>query len=218
MQTRQRIATSAHQSRSIHGSNAIHLGWRPFVLLGCILPLVFAGCSQPPELPPPEDFEPITSTFETDVEGWVSVELDAPVWQAPGYILITDNGADWQYAVAPPKFHGDWSGAASLRFKLLADPALVEFPIRVIVEGAEHSLYVEYELDEIVPGAWVELNAPLAAGPWRHVVSEQVEGPVATQPEIDEALADVSDLRIRLDVNNKFEGDEANGLDDVVVE
>lgn len=180
--------------------------------------LVLAACTSPPVVPPPEDFEEIAATFDADAEGWTSAEPEAPTWQAPGYLQVVDFGGDWQYAVAPAKFLGDWTGAGAVSFDVLADPGLVVYPVRVMITGGGHVLYVEFPVGDLVPGDWVTLSAPLTAPEWRHFDGESSEGVVATQTELDEALADVTDLRIRLDTTDKSGGDEVNGLDDVLVE
>lgn len=181
--------------------------------------LALAACSPPPPVQPPEDdFEAIAATFDADTEGWTTAEADAPTWQAPGYLRVVDAGIGWQYAVAPAAFAGDWTGAETISFAVLSDPGPLVYPVRVTVSGVDHTLYVEFPLGELVPGDWATLTASLTAGEWRHFDGDDVAGPVATQAELDATLAEVVDLRIRLDTTDKFTGDEANGLDDVRVE
>lgn len=191
---------------------------RPLALLGSLALLALAACSPPPAQQPPPSFEAIGSTFDADTEGWTTVEASAPTWQAPGHLRVVDAGAAWQYAVAPARFAGDWTGAERVRFRVQSDPGPVVYPVRVTVSGEEHTLYVEFPLDALTPGDWSELSAPLTAGQWRHFDGDDTEGPVATQAELDATLAGVVDLRVRLDTTDKFTGDEVNGLDDVVVE
>lgn len=180
--------------------------------------LALAACSPPPPPQPPSGFEPIAATFDQDTEGWTSTEPASPAWEAPGHLVVVDDGSSWQYAVAPAAFVGDWTGAEAIRFRVMADEGPMQFPLRVVVTGSAHALYVEYPLDALTPGGWVMLSAPFAEGTWRRFVDEDSEGALATQAEIDEAIANVADLRIRLDLNDKFTGDEVNRLDDVVVE
>jgi len=182
-----------------------------------IVVLALAACSPPPT--PPAGFEPVTARFEADTEGWASAEGQAPTWQAPGYLSVADEGAGWQYAIAPAAFHGDWTGARAIRFRVLVDPGPIVYPLRVMVSSPEHTLYVTFALEALTPSEWVALSAPLTAGVWRHFDGEDTEtGPVATPAELAATLADVVDLRFRLDLTDKFVGDEVNGLDDVVVE
>lgn len=61
------------------------------------------------------------------------------------------------------------------------------------------------------------MTAALAAGEWRHFDGNDVEGPVATQADLDATLAEVVDPRIRLDTTDKFTGDEVHVLDNVIV-
>jgi len=179
--------------------------------------LVLAACSPPPA--PPGDFEPIASRFDADTEGWTSAEDQAPTWQAPGYLSVVDDDIGWQYAIAPARFHGDWTGAETLSFRVLVDDGLIEHPLRVMISGPDHALYVAFPLDDLVSGEWVAFSVPLKAGRWLHFDGEDVlEGPVATPSELAATLAAVQDLRIRLDLTEKFSGDEVNGVDDVVVE
>lgn len=210
-----------------HSTPSAHLGYlfapsrRGRLAAGTILSLallVLAACTSPPVVPPPEDFEEIAATFDADTEGWTSAEPDSPTWQAPGYLQVVDSGGDWQYAVAPAKFLGDLTGASSVSFNVLADAGLVVYPVRVMISGGSHVLYVEFPVGDLVPGDWATLSAPLTAPEWRHFDGESSEGIVATHTELNEALADVTDLRIRLDTTDKSSGDEVNGLDDVLVE
>lgn len=184
-------------------------------LVGLIVLLALGACAQSP---PPRDFNPIQSTFATDVEGWTTAEPSDPVWEAPGHIVIVDAAGGWQYAIAPEKYHGDWTGANAVRFRVLADPDPAAYPVRMMISGDEHTLYREFDLDVLIAGDWAALSASLLAGQWRHFASEDSQGPVATQGELDATLSAVSDFRLRLDLTSKSSGDEVNALDDVVVE
>lgn len=181
--------------------------------LGLLLATLLAACSASP----PGTFEPVSSTFDVDLEGWTSEQLDAPTWAQPGHLLIVDADDDWNYAVAPAKFHGDWTGARSLALRVLADAGAVAYPVRVVVRGPQHTLYWEFDTSELTSGAWSTLEAPLVVGGWRHLAGEGTQGQAATQPELSATLADVRDLRVRLDLTSKSAADELNGLDDVSV-
>lgn len=180
--------------------------------------LALVACSQAPPPEPPTGFETISSTFETAHDDWTTTEADAPQWQAPGHIIVVDAGADWQYAVAPAKFHGDWREAQAVRFAVLADPGPLVYPVRVMITGVDFMLYREFALNELASGQWVAFAAPLVAGEWQHFDGDDTQGLPATQTELDATLAEVVDLRVRLDTTPKSDGDESNGLDDVVVE
>lgn len=180
--------------------------------------LALAACTQAPPQEPPAGFEAISATFDTDHEGWTSTEANAPVWQAPGHIVVVDAGDDWQYAIAPATFHGDWSEAGTVQLRVIADPGPLIYPLRVMISGVDHTLYMEFALNELVSGQWVAFEAPLVAGQWQHFDGDDNQGPIATQDELDATLAEVVDLRVRLDTTTKSNGDESNGLDDVVVE
>src|SRR5690606_28191188 len=121
-----------------------------------IVVLALAACSPPPT--PPTGFEPVTARFDADTEGWASAEGQAPTWQAPGYLSVADEGAGWQYAIAPAAFHGDWTGAETLSFRVLVDDGLIEHPLRVMISGPDHALYVAFPLDDLVSGEWVAFS------------------------------------------------------------
>lgn len=194
---------------------------RPLVPpLAVVLALVaLAACTQaPPPLPPPSGFEAIESRFDSTTGGWTTTEAQPPYWESPGHLVVVDEGSDWQYAVAPAKFAGDWRAAEGVSFRVRADPGPLTYPVRLRVTGPVGSVYVEFPIEDLEPGEWVELSAPFMAGAWRQFAGEETVGAVATQDELDAVLADVDDLRIRLDLTSKFTGDEANLLDDVVVE
>ncbi|MBN1816575.1 MAG: hypothetical protein JW828_04395 [Sedimentisphaerales bacterium] len=58
----------------------------------------------------------VESTFDTDVESWLVTGDNSAAWEAttgnPGGCLSVNDHAtgDMNYIVAPPKYHGDWSG------------------------------------------------------------------------------------------------------------
>src|SRR5690606_41554914 len=86
-----------------------------------IVVLALAACSPPPT--PPTGSEPVTARFDADTEGWASAEGQAPTWQAPGYRAGADDGAGWQYAIAPAALHGDWTGPRAIRLRVPVHPS-----------------------------------------------------------------------------------------------
>ena len=196
-----------------------HALGRGFVvgLAATALLVMLAACSTPTGGAPPA-FTPIASTFDTDTEGWTSSEPLDPAWAPPGYVSLVDAGPSWYYAIAPSAFHGDWTGASGVSFDVLADADGVLFPVRVVVSGADATLYHEFPLSALEAGEWRALSVPLTAGSWRVFAGEEVEGAVVDAETFAAVVASVDDVRIRVDLNGKAQGDEFNGLDDVVVE
>lgn len=186
-------------------------------LAATALLVMLVACSTPTG-GAPSAFTPIASTFDTDTEGWTSSEPFDPSWAAPGYLSLVDAGPSWYYAIAPSAFHGDWTGASSVSFDVLADAAGVLFPVRVVLSGAGATLYHEFPLSALEAGEWRALSVPLVAGSWRVFAGEEAEGEPVAVATFATVIADVDDFRVRVDVNDAFEGDEFNGLDDVVVE
>jgi hypothetical protein len=200
------------------GAHVLGLGHRLVVGLGATALLVMLAACSTPTGGGPSAFTPIASTFDTDTEGWTSSEPLDPSWAAPGYLSLVDGGPSWYYAIAPGRFHGDWTGASSVSFDVLADADGVLFPVRVVVSGAGANLYHEFPLSALEAGAWRALSVPLTVGAWRAFAGEEVEGDVVDAETFAAVVASVDDFRIRVDLNSKSEGDEFNGLDDVVVE
>jgi hypothetical protein len=206
--------------RAVRGTASVQEAahWPLASVPALVLALVaLAACTQAPP-PPPSGFEAIESRFDSTTDGWTTTEAQAPYWEAPGHLVVVDDGSDWQFAVAPAKFAGDWRGAEGVSFRVRADPGPLTYPVRLRVTGPAGSVYVEFPIEDLEPGEWVELSAPFEAGAWRQFAGEETIGALATQDELEAVLADVDDLRIRLDLTSKFTGDEANLLDDVVVE
>lgn len=62
----------------------------------------------------------VTSTFNADLEGWHVTGDNSAAWEAttgnPNGCLSVNDWAtgDWNYAVAPPEFLGDWSSMSAL--------------------------------------------------------------------------------------------------------
>ena len=57
----------------------------------------------------------VSTTFDTDLEGWMVTGDNGFVWHAegnpPGSLDVNDYATGARnYAVAPSQFHGDWSG------------------------------------------------------------------------------------------------------------
>ncbi|MCP4709755.1 MAG: right-handed parallel beta-helix repeat-containing protein, partial [Planctomycetes bacterium] len=65
-------------------------------------------------------YYPVCTTFNSDLEGWLVTGDNSTVWEAttgdPNGCLSVDDWAsgDMNYAIAPSKYHGDWSHMTAL--------------------------------------------------------------------------------------------------------
>jgi len=170
---------------------------------------------------------PITSTFETDDDGW-QITGDAQGGAAvPNYetsqgnpapsISATDDvqGGVW-YFKAPGKFLGDKSGfyGGTLQFDLMQefDGSPSQFDSDdIILEGG--GLTMTYDTSQN-PGdgsseTWTPYDVPLDdTGNW------EINGSAASQPEIETVLGDLTELRIRGEYRN---GSDTGYLDNVTL-
>jgi hypothetical protein len=195
-----------------------HHGWNRVALALALLSfaVVLTACSTPT---PPNGpvFTAIESTFDSDVEGWTSSEPLDPVWAAPGYLSLVDGDGGWYYAIAPAGFHGDWTGANRIDVDALADAAGILYPLRLVVTGGGTTMVHEFALDALEAGEWRTVGVELDAALWTTFVDETNLGPALDATTFAAVLADVTDFRVRIDLNDGFQGDEFNGLDDVKV-
>lgn len=158
----------------------------------------------------------ITSTFDTDKDGWTLFQNSGPNfdWIAvggnpAGHIGATDNTSDWAYVQAPSKFltPAQYNGTFSfdLRVDNLNQP--VGFPgifnVRVGLQGAGFTLINEGALPTTSwTGYSFTLNETSAAG-WRKFsnLSQNYSpgAPQATQAEMQSVLAGLSRIVIATD-------------------
>lgn len=195
-----------------------HHGWSRFAraLASFSFVVAFTACTTPtPPIGPV--FTAIESTFDSDVEGWTSSELLDPVWAAPGYLSLIDGGSGWYFAIAPARFHGDWTGANRIDVDALADTGGPSYPLRLVVTGAGTTMVHEFALAALEAGEWRTVGVELDPALWTTFVDETNLGPSVDAVKFAEILADVTDLRVRIDLTDDFQGDEFNGLDDVRV-
>lgn len=157
----------------------------------------------------------ITSTFSRNTDGWtMSGDVASFEWQPDGgakggAIFWSDaaSGSD-SYWVAPTKFTGDlsayWRGRFSFDWFSTADNYDTG---DVILTGANGTVLVA---DATNPGTdWTHAEIKLNAASW-HVGA--IDGPIATNRQLKDVLADVADLRIRAE---HVYGGESGGLDAV---
>lgn len=167
--------------------------------------------------PPIAGFVAIESTFDASTEGWTSSEAEAPAWEAPGVLTLVDAAGGWYHAIAPDAFHGDWTGAGTVGLRVRADAGGVVYPLRLVVTGGGETIVHEFALEDLEAGVWRTLAAPLQASAWTVYAGERTEGAQVDATTFAAVLADVTDFRVRVDLNDRFTGDEVNQLDDVRV-
>ena len=200
------IRLSSRAPRRRHRTGAL-------VLAAMIASLTACGGTPPPT----PGFTAIESAFDASTEGWTSSEPEAPTWQAPGVLVLVDAGGGWYHAIAPAKFHGDWTGAETVRLRVRADAGGVVYPLRLVVAGAGATLVHQFPLSALEPGDWRTLSAPLVAGAWTVFAGHETDGPEVDAATFADVLAAVEDFRVRVDLNDGYTGDEINVLDDVGV-
>lgn len=188
---------------------------RGAVALAAAAAVLLTACGGTP--PPITGFVAIETPFDASTEGWTSSEAEAPVWEAPGVLTLVDAAGGWYYAIAPEAFHGDWTGASTVGLRVRADDAGVVYPLRLVVTGAGETIVYEFALSDLEAGVWRTLAAPLQPSAWTVYAGEQTDGAPVDATAFAAVLADVSDFRVRVDLNDGFTGDEVNQLDDVRV-
>ncbi len=172
----------------------------------------------------------VESRFTWDAEGWISVMLpwpsaippiplsSYPPVTSPGFIRLSDPdgwGAtgNTQYWMAPAKFHGDLSAAYG--------DSLV---VGIADQGSGYGSF--HQEDVILQGGGLTLVHDFASAPgadFTHYVVPMIEsewhrdglnGPVATQAELQQVLAAVTTLFIRAEYQL---GPDTQFLDEVVL-
>jgi hypothetical protein len=163
-------------------------------------------------------FSQAESTFDRDLDGWnVAGDADPPVFHASGgssggYISAMDQatGIYW-YWVAPPKFHGNQSGAYGglLQFDLEQNETTgQQDQADVLLSGGGLTLVFKTVRN---PGTnWTSYKVLLdeTAG-W---TKDSLSGPRPSQEEMLRALASLSDIRIRGEYST---AQDTGGLDNV---
>ena len=165
----------------------------------------------------------IVSTFDTDDEGWLVVG-DAtsaiPDWHSQGgnpggYISADDTAAGgvW-YWEAPSKFKGNQlaSFGKNLKFQLTQSNLDSQFDyFDVIIEGGGKTLVVDLSPNPLT--TWTQYSVKLDNSvAWK---IETFDGSLATNQDIQEALSDVTSLKIR---GEFVSGPDTGQLDNVILE
>ncbi len=174
------------------------------------------------EIPPIVIPGPIVqSTFNSDIDGWsFAGDVQAFGWQGSGgnkggWLEAVDTSADdtW-YFVAPDEFLGDKAGFydGEISFELKQSTLANQFDDEdVIMEGGGKRLVLDLTGN---PGlAFTQFSVSLNEAPnWR---LGRLDGPAATEADIRAVLSDMTGLQIR---GEYVDGDDAGGLDNVVLE
>jgi hypothetical protein len=172
----------------------------------------------------------VSSTFDTDAEGWGVGNIRSNLSTAPdqsnpptytatggnpgGYISTTDT-QDIVAFLAPSKFLGDDSAflGGELTFDLqdLVPPDDAAYPAVVLYTSTGSISYTS-----ISPGTtWTSFSIPLTAAGWTFYPGGESNGTVpVTDAEFAAALAGVVNLAIEADWHT---GDDITGLDNVVL-
>ena len=142
------------------------------------------------------------STFSSGLEDWTATD-DATLDATAGHLTVTDTAKGWVWLVAPWQLRGDWREHKRLSFDIRAtSEADVVYPVVVELRGGETLARYVFPVDAVAAGEWRTLSVPLEEALWT------VAGDWST------LLANVADLRIRLDLTSAWGGDaEANGFD-----
>jgi len=158
------------------------------------------------------DAQLVSSTFDTDTEGWTSVGTNPSLTaQVPdqgnpgGCLKAVDLDSGHWYFVAPASYRGDKSAAANgfLRFDMRPGGTPNQGPgdQAVLISGGGLTLGVAVPFPAPSP-AWTHYELSLGTGAaWRVVPT----GTLATQSQIEDVLSTVTDLRIH--------GDWVNDID-----
>jgi hypothetical protein len=153
----------------------------------------------------------ISSTFDTDDEGWIGIPGEGSVAFFPtggnpgGHIRVTDIGGGGPFgsgAIAPPKFRGDLSefdgGILSVDLAPFAGGGgtFSTFGIVRISGGGDTALL---DLTTTAPSTWQTFSGPLTAAAWGK-----------TSVEWMTILAGVTEILIATDA---FDGPDTIGID-----
>jgi Laminin B (Domain IV)/PEP-CTERM motif len=165
----------------------------------------------------------VTSTFNTDTEGWSVVGDQAgPVTWIPtggspgGYVSVTDSVVGGtMYFVAPSAYFGNMSSAygTPLTFNLIQN--FPDTPNQfddsagdVVLKGSGLTLAYNLAVNP-ANGSWTPYSVPLAGGAW-HI--GDLNGSLATQQDLQLVLSDITSLQIRAEYQT---GPDTDGLDSV---
>lgn len=173
----------------------------------------------------------VTSTFDTDAEGWTGLTAlpysnGAPVHNAGpfggysptgghpgGYFSLPDPDDQDTFFSAPVKFLGNQAGAAggSLSYDLYTNASINYAGPNVVLQGGGVTLVYMLASQPAVQNAWVSVNVALAPSAEWHLGS--VTGGGASTADFQTVLGSLERLWISAETHSPVE--ETSGLDNV---
>lgn len=176
--------------------------------------------TETPATPPEFNGPQISSTFDSDVDGWSFIADVAEFrWQGTGgnpdgFLEAVDHvlGQIW-YFNAADKFLGDKSAysGGTLEFDLVQSEVNSQFDYEdIIIMGG--GLTIVYDTALNPDTDWTHYSVSMdTSSDWR---IDALAGTVATQQQIDQVLADITAIRIR---GEFISGSDTGGLDNVIL-
>lgn len=152
----------------------------------------------------------IESTFALNNEGWKVIDhvsesnpvptsgviaSDMAPAAADGALVVRDIGNNWNWLVAPSKFHGDWRGFTRLVLDFITDDSVTLYNLRLFISDGNNSAAYEFPITNTPADTVLNLSAPLSASEW------QVTG------TWDQLVANVNAFYVRMDLNNNVAGE-----------
>ncbi len=159
------------------------------------------------------------STFSINNEGWIIIDHASATNPLPssgvglsdtepavtnGRLEVQDIGNNWNWIIAPVKFHQDWSVFANLEIDLTTDDSITLFNLRFFISDGSNRAYYEFPITNTPAGSVLNLSAPLSASEW------QVTGNWA------QLIANVNAFYVRIDLNNNV-ASEADFVDRIAL-
>ncbi len=173
----------------------------------------------------------VTSTFDTDAEGWTGLtarpsENSAPINNAGpfgaysatggnpgGYFRLADPDDQDTFFSAPARFLGDQSSAVggTLSYDLYTDASINYAGPNVVLQGGGITLVYVLTTQPAVQNNWVTVSVPLAPSAFWHLGS--AGGGAASTSDFQTVLGNLDRLWISAETHSPVE--ETSGLDNV---
>jgi hypothetical protein len=150
------------------------------------------------------------STFALNNEGWKVIDHTSSTNPLPtsgvvlsdlapsavdGALVVRDLGNNWNWIVAPAKFHGDWSDFSRLEIDFVTDDAVTLYNLRLFISDGSNSASYEFPIANTPADTVLNLSVPLSASEW------QVIG------TWEQLVANVNAFYVRMDLNNNVAGE-----------